>query len=421
MKDKMILDYKTILGVFTFLGLLITYSINIGKGQTFFEPQNVSKNSPQIIRIDPNSAIAETETILFDSIRYVTLETTKQSEFSMISQLTIISDRYVILDGNLDIILIFDKNGKFIKKIVPLEKNEVPFAVIYDYIVNEGDKTIVYRSAQTYDSHVYDLDGNFLRKETKKNAVKETALIKNVEAKYYDYNKNILKAEDKGYPNLITFDRKTGAKIESYLHFDPNVVESKELLSSSRFFYRSDDDFLLFNQPYHNTIYQLSCDGKLTEKYKLILPMENSIPQDFLTNPIYDGKRLKYVKDRSITIDNPRATPLFYKFENVYQKGNWLTLKFVGFRSLLYNLSTGDLYNLSRMEFTNWGIPNSKTLNKVLAIDGNALISYVDYRSIAKFYEDNPEDSRTGIKDLKGFLKKGFHNPILQLSYLKNI
>lgn len=392
-------------------------------GQTMMLSNSSDGSGAKKIRIDPNSAVAETENNLFDSIRYVILETTKESEFSRISELRVTDDRYIILDNQLDIIILFDKNGKFIHKIAPNEKGGIPGSIMQNFTVNEVDKTIHHYSLFSHMAYFYDFDGKLLRKEKQDYLRAPLCYINNLEVRYNNYYKYInttSPSENDLFPNIEVFDRKSGARLNGYLHFDKSLMGyKKELISTPKYFYNSNASIVLFIQPYDNVIYQLTDKGQPKAKYQLVFPLDNALPIDFLTNAKYDGQRMKFVQDRNPSPHNQNVTPLFYKIENTYEVYDWLTVKLTGFRSLLYHTKTGELYDLSRTEFTNWGFSNTKPLVNILAVDKNALLSSVDFRSIVKYYSDNSVDNRLAIADLKKFLKKDFHNPILQLSYLK--
>lgn len=54
------------------------------------------------IRIDPFAAPGGVDTVLFDSIIYIPLETNRQSGFSTITQLEVTENYYIILDERLN-------------------------------------------------------------------------------------------------------------------------------------------------------------------------------------------------------------------------------------------------------------------------------------------------------------------------------
>jgi len=53
---------------------------------------------------------------IFAQIEFIPLETNRTSLFANIDDIIILSDRYIILDRETNVVLIFEKSGKFIGK-----------------------------------------------------------------------------------------------------------------------------------------------------------------------------------------------------------------------------------------------------------------------------------------------------------------
>ncbi len=427
----MLRSIEPVVARWSWLYLMIFCPVGIAYAQDTGKVEAITA-SAKILRIAPSAASDGIEGELFDSIRYVPLETIKESEFREITQLMVTRDRYIILDKSLDIVLFFDKSGHFIHKIAPDNKDiPTPYSRISYITVNEQEQTTTCFYLGNFFNYCFDLNGSFLRQEHVKMRVRETIPLGDLEARYYSYRTESTEPKDGFFPNVEIVDSETGRPRASYLYFDTAKVDYiKELLGAQQYFYRSGQEQILFTQPYNYTIYALAPSGILTEKYRIILPMENSLPVDFLTNTNYNGRRKAYIPANRPTTDieanqfvyatqNQNRAPIVYSFTNLYQVKEWLTFRMAG-KSLLYNVKTDNLYNFARTELSNWGFPSTFGSRVVLATDGIALISSVDFRMIKKFYEESPYDDRLGLADLKGFLKKDFRNPILQLSYLKN-
>ena len=387
------------------------------------EETRVVEGEGQKLRIAPDLAAAGTGEDLFDSIRYVPLETTKESEFRTISQLVATHDRYIILDQRLNTVLFFAKDGSFIQKISPKSKGlPRPYQSLWRFSVNEQAGFIVCYFSDATPNYYFDMEGNFLRKEPKKYVARE-GLFKGMEVLYYGFRNENVEAEDGLFPNLEVYDPKNGERISSYFYYDTARMDyATELFISGPYFYASGADRFFFSQPYDYSLYELLPDGKLTEKYRVVLPMEIALPPDFLSDSTYDGKRKEYIQSTYSTPENidQRRKPVVYVFKNVYQIKNWLTLGFSGSNALLYNTGTGDLYDFEKTDLSKKGFSSSVGKRDVLAVDGDALVTALDFAKIVGFYEENSHDDRLGMRDLKSFLKKKFHNPILQLSYLKD-
>src|SRR5690606_21767460 len=89
--------------------ILLLLFLNFNKAKSQFE---------RIVRIDPQSAKGGKVLDIFDSVSYIPLETTKESQFGEINQLIVTEENYIILDNRTtNCILIFTKDGKFKAKI----------------------------------------------------------------------------------------------------------------------------------------------------------------------------------------------------------------------------------------------------------------------------------------------------------------
>src|SRR5690606_10616792 len=107
-----------------FIFFVMAYTTSMGYAKHFVLDTVVQDEQVMTLRIDPSSAaVGGDETELFDSVRYIILETNKESEFSTISQLEITDDQYIIFDRNLNSILFFNKDGSFHKKITARNKD----------------------------------------------------------------------------------------------------------------------------------------------------------------------------------------------------------------------------------------------------------------------------------------------------------
>lgn len=101
--------------------LLFLKTMSVCATELYADTTIDSKNT-SIIRIAPASALVTSDTLLFDSITYLPLETTRESEFSSITQLEVTDEHFIILDERLQTILFFNKDGTFYKKITQKTK-----------------------------------------------------------------------------------------------------------------------------------------------------------------------------------------------------------------------------------------------------------------------------------------------------------
>lgn len=77
----------------------------------------IDTSNVQILRIDPSNATGGNASEIFESIKYIPLQTTKESLFGKIGQLEITDQYFIILDQSTNSILFFNKDGTYHHKI----------------------------------------------------------------------------------------------------------------------------------------------------------------------------------------------------------------------------------------------------------------------------------------------------------------
>lgn len=215
------------------------------------------------------------------------------------------------------------------------------------------------------------------------------------------------------FDGIVRYDTATDQPLGSYLPID-TVLKNPYSLSGGRFYF-SGDQRLLFTQHHDYTIYEFDSLAVPHALYKVVLPLANTIPADFLTNPAYHGKWRDYLHaNRS----------LIYSIRDVYVSGDWLTFytaPSIKSSAFLYNLATYELFNLKETKDSVLGLPITENLQPVLGTTDGALISEVPFLSLKKLYEETPSSQRSTVfpHQLLKLMKKESYNPILRLSYLK--
>lgn len=367
------------------------------------------------LRIAPFSASEAKDVELFDSIVYFPLETNKQSEFAVISQLEITQKHYIIFDKSLQSLFFFNKDGSFYRKIS--EKSgggtPVPFKRLIGFTVDESQNILSFRDNFSEYMYEFTSDGDFLRRvEIDPDTFTWSyVLFRGLKIDYYHYLEN---KADAGSPAVVVSDRVSGKKRAAHLPSDFLQLDSDSLFYGGRKRFNSSDDgkSLWFSRPYDYTFYELDSIGNLHERYKVVLPLANALPKDFLTDRSYDGKRKELLSGSGRSI--------FYAFENIYTKGDWLS--FEGRQqTLLYRLSSGDLFNLRKIDYSTLGVPFPQVVPyTILGMDDGALVSSMRFEVLKTAYEEASKEERDMLPpSLMPVIKKRSHNPILQLLYLK--
>jgi len=316
---------------------------------TFAQEGKIDSSKIVTLRLDPQSARGATVSQLFDEVKFVPLETTKESLFGNISQFKTIDNLYLIFDYDTKAILIFNLEGKYITKIdaTKLESNKdnnekmqfYGFTTIKD---NNQQLIAIYTPKN---AQLYDLKGKFVKKipnekfnfnndtefEDGKTKVTQGLFIKNgKDSTYFQLGlKHQNPSDSIGY---FKDDIKKYAKDEWFGYSGISKYAPNEAF---------------FISHYNYNIYRVT-PNNVALAYKIIFPVQNSLPDDFLTNPIYVKKRLTYFQDNKKVI---------YGLGMPYLFGNNLFLKTHSFywdkdrkSNLIYNLKTTELTSFQDIE-----------------------------------------------------------------------
>lgn len=363
------------------------------------------------IRIDPASAVAGIDVMLFDSIRYVPLETNSNSEFSTISKLEVTRSFYIILDSHLNSVFFFRHDGSFSHKINKNNEGK-PFKSLRSFSVDQSRRIIFVDDSMSPNINSFDLAGKFL--ETIKRTDVDEFQYFNSYKITYDRGDRIFGNDEERYSSIILYDAKTDRKLGKYLSVD-SARRNKHLPVNPKSFYKSENDRLLFVQPYDYTIYEFDRNGIPFVGAKIIFPVQHTLPTDFLTNAVYHKKWKEYLSSNRLVIQSLRDT---------YFSGQWLTFyPFMNTNSgaLLYNLETNDLFNLSETFDSSIGLPIAERFEGVLGIFNGALITQVSFLSLKKIFEESTTSERNNLlpNNLMKLIKRKSNNSILRLTYLK--
>lgn len=364
------------------------------------------------IRIDPVAAEGGVDMELFDSIVYIPLETNRASEFSTITQLEVTKDDFIILDRTLNTLFFFNRDGSFSHKI---DKNNesVPFKQLRQFAVDRSRDILTFQDSWTPYNYTFGLDGEFIEVVERKLAPKDFALFNGFKVYYHP---SFLGNRDDSthFAGIVRYDAETDQHLGSYLPIE-SVRKNRDLLGVTRYFYQSDGGRLFFTQPYDYTIYEFDSFAVPHARYKIVLPLANTVPADFLTNSIYQGKWRDYLSaNRS----------LIYSIEDVYVSGDWLTFytaPSIQGSAFLYNLATFELFNLKETLDSSVGVPVTGNLKPVLGMYDKALISELPFVTLKKLYDNTSRSEQRDMfpPHINELMKKETYNPILRLSYFK--
>jgi len=306
--------------------------------------QSLLAQNATILRIDPDNARGGTAAEIFDSIRFIPLETTKASLFGKIDQLEVTDSLFIILDIQSRSILLFKRNGKFYNRINTGGVDKY----LYYFRLDTAAREIIASNNFANGFLVYDYKGTFLRKEPCVDYTYNFYRFPNKNVLYQ--NRRSVKSEstDKvlydlaysdGYNHVIKQMKPYNARNESG-DFNGDYTS---------FNFSGQPGSCMFSVPYEYKVYQMNDTGIL-HTYQFVFPTTYSLPHNFSSDSTYRNIRDKYAYGMSI---NYRK---FSALERVYRWGEYLLFAAVSFetsvnshRTFAYNLNNGSLISFSRV------------------------------------------------------------------------
>ncbi len=237
--------------------------------------------------MDPDAALGGTTSQIFDSVKFIPLETTNESLFGEINQLEITDKYFIITDFDTWCVLIFDKNGKFHAKIKKRSENEYFDSITIDRQANE-----IIMPAGNDKILIYDFDGKFII-ERKRPLDAARLFYFTTQSIAYHINRPLKwdKKDNRKYDLVYSdgFNHVTkellpyNSKYQQYEYNLPNTVFSD-----------NNDGTCFFTFPYDYTAIQLNDTG-IIHRYKFIFPQKYSLPPGFASDSSFAGKRKNYV------------------------------------------------------------------------------------------------------------------------------
>ena len=258
----------------------------------------------QKIYLHPKAAGSEKQSKFVDSIRFIPLEVKAGVEFTNYNSVEVTSDYFMIRDYTNKAVLLYAKNGRFIKKI-SYKKLGNGFYPAYDertnqivffgnnnnYALTPRDMIKIKldwsspRNKKYYKKYTIDLsDTSFT---LKKDIPQQSDILHAIP--YYD--------DFYGMGEINTSELyKDSQDYEFKLYKGNQLVKGffpYNRINETRFLYKgetisinkTDTPYIHFiSRPYCDTIYKMVKDS-LLPGYQIVLPLENSLPASFFTTP----------------------------------------------------------------------------------------------------------------------------------------
>lgn len=213
---------------------------------------------------------------LFDSIRFIKLETTTESIIGRIDKLIYYKSRYYIMDQvQSKSVLIFDDKGKYLGKVGSHGNGPGEYDEPNDIAIDPfSDKILVYDNNRK-SILSFDTDGKFNERFQLNYWVKSFSVLdSNLISLYFDYNGNNNIPKRSKY-NLFLIDRSGNIKGKEF-KYDKNISFG---LGGFNFFDRNNEE-LLVSPGYSNTIFSINAES-VEPKYFIDFG-KYTIPKDLL-------------------------------------------------------------------------------------------------------------------------------------------
>lgn len=299
------------------------------------------------LRIDPQNARGAAVSQIFDDVKFIPLETTKESLFGNIAQLKVSGDKFLIYDYDTRSVLVFDKSGKYITKIdaakLQTDKADKQKAESHGFTLHNeaGTEYIVIYTPNNM--QFFTLDGKFVKKVKE---IKDASGLsfQNGETEIKPFL-SIKKGKDSTFYKVATINKKTKDTL-AYFKVDLKIFEKDDWFGDATVSKYNDNE-AFFTDFYTYRLYKLKSD-KMELAYKFILPAINTLPKDFITNPEYVKKRFEYFEKNKKIIHGIGKSyligdKLFLKFLNVFWDKDQK-------KSVIYDTKTTELLSFQDLE-----------------------------------------------------------------------
>lgn len=380
------------------------------------------------LRIDLREAMGGNAFDYLKEVNFIVFDTDPKAIFGNIDQLEITQEHYIILDRDTKSILIFDKKGKFFSRIEGLKINP-QHPSFFSFCYDRDTKTISFNIRDQL--FYFDLKGKLLKQEKidmlhyKGTELylgngyfgsyqhSPTYTYQNLDSTAYQlmvFKKNTLEAKYLPYATGIPYDDAQAGQ--------PVIDLTRDA---------GDKDTLHFTRDYDYKIYRLTRNN-LTVPYEFIFPATSSIPENFMTDTLFNGKRQSFFStNKSIIFKlgnfyTNRDRILFRTITSGYKNPAYLydlnTAKLISINNIISDESTYFLpitdHEVGGLDFVNHGI---------IASDGESF--YTSYSSGVLFYQrDATKSKKPNYPEyIKAYLAKKENrkgNPVLVQFKLKD-
>jgi hypothetical protein len=354
---------------------------------------------PLKIRIDPTTAVGGTASSLLEEVSFIPLETTPQSQFSDVLQLTVGSRYIVVLDKQVPAILVFTRTGKFHQRInisAPVfqfsfddKKDQLSFDIYPSTLVYDVDGKLIYKTTAGGVPH-----GQF--------GVSKMKLNNNTTVYY---NTTVKLPNDSSVDELLFY--KGDSLVNKCLPFPAAYkMDALDEFGFKNFISNvtNGDTAVYYIRNYDYTVYRIHTN-RISPAYQFIFPLQAALPDDFRQTQV---NRMDYAaKEKNMIIR------LF-----AFHRANDLLTFDNGHGSYLYSLQTRKLFDLDQVhaDSLSYYLPISGERLTLENYDGNYFYSFCQPDILFNKMEATDKSRRIYPEALQQFFqskKNAAGNPVL--------
>lgn len=313
---------------FLFMCLLFGYGCNTANTTNNEKKYNFIDFNDTIYVRDDN--IIDKSNDFIDHIRFVKLETSSLSILGRIDKIEILDDTLIILDQRSNILLTFDKNGKFVAKIGQVGKCANCYLSIRDFTVNNENGSIYILDTEQNKILTFSLTGSLKRVNAAPRIYPNSIAYLNGSWIYYNNKNTYVNSQHIKYDIIFIRNMRI---INKFLPFE---ADYESWFGHKRDFYY-----------YNNTLNFINY-----WKGEIIDFSEGKPKGRFFINFGHNALPLKYTKNASVFDQNRKDYK--YLHSNFVENNHYLSFNYYSDGDIisgLFDKKRDHFYNISQMGF----------------------------------------------------------------------
>ena len=328
----------------------------------------------------PDDFITLSADTIFSSVDYIPLETTEECVMYEIDKLRIYENEFYLLDKKQKVILVFDKNGRFMRKLDKKGKGPDEYLSLDDFFIHNSLIYILSNSMQKI--LIYD---TFFHLKKTFNTGTYASNIDFFGDKIFLYS-NFSSLQEK---NIYVYNMETGKLLNNFKRFE----ERQRGVGYSRTTFAKDEECIYAFFPYDYNIYMLT-DKEETVFTTLDFGKKNMFPNEF--KDMSSDERKSYQKSRYSGFSELPIPGI----DNLYISKDLLFFTFV-YHMLEYSLFYNRLQDKLQFGYLKNTVQFPLAQSSHLLIENNSLYSFILPEDMIGRAEDYKEQVPAILTSLK--------------------